>query len=86
MQCPGWLVKRVESWIAAQVDFFPPWKTHASCGKLFGMGNRDARRREVKKPKKKTPKLAPPSRYVHPIATPSVSTPAAPQKNPPNSQ
>jgi hypothetical protein len=26
------------------------------------MGNKDARRREVKKPKKKTPKLAPPRR------------------------
>jgi hypothetical protein len=53
---------------------------------LFDMGNKDARRREAKKPKKKTPKLAPQSRFAHPIATPTVSTPATPQKNPTDSQ
>jgi hypothetical protein len=53
---------------------------------LFGMGNKDARRREAKKPKKKTPKLAPPTRDGHPIVTHTVSTPATPQKNPAGSQ
>jgi hypothetical protein len=53
---------------------------------LFDMGNKDKGRREVKKPKKKTPKFAPPSRYAHPIATPSVPTPATPPKNPTDSQ
>ncbi len=33
------------------------------------MGNKDARKRETKKPKKKTPKPAPPRRDVNPIAT-----------------
>jgi hypothetical protein len=50
------------------------------------MGNKDKGGREAKKPKKKTPKLAPPTRDGHPIATHTVSTPATPQKNPTNSQ
>jgi hypothetical protein len=32
------------------------------------MGNKNARKREVRKPKKKTPKQAVPRREVHPIA------------------
>jgi hypothetical protein len=49
-----------------------PWS--ASCGKLFAMGNKDARRREIKKPKKKAPpKLTQPSTYV--INKPTVVKP-----------
>ncbi len=32
------------------------------------MGNRDVRKREVKKPKKQTPKVAPPRRDASPLA------------------
>jgi hypothetical protein len=46
---------------------------------LFGMGNKDARRREVKKPKKKTPKYAPPKRDVsQPTHVISVINPEKP--------
>jgi len=34
---------------------------------LFGMGNKDSRRRELKKPKKKITKLPPPKRDVNQI-------------------
>jgi hypothetical protein len=34
------------------------------------MGNRDARSREKKKPKKQTPKIAPAPRIVHQTTTP----------------
>jgi hypothetical protein len=44
---------------------------------LYDMGNKDRRSREAKKPKKKTPKFAPPRRdssqpthVISPIATP----------------
>jgi len=33
------------------------------------MGNKNARKREIRKPKKKTPKLAPQRRDVNPIAS-----------------
>jgi hypothetical protein len=36
------------------------------------MGNRDARGREKKKPKKETPKLAPAPRVLHQTTTPPV--------------
>ncbi len=45
-----------------------------NCGILFGMGNKDARRREVKKPKKKVPKPEPtraPITFVNKPTTPS---------------
>jgi hypothetical protein len=43
----------------------------------FGMGNKDARRREVKKPKKQTPKLAPAPvrREVHSVTPTTVNRP-----------
>jgi hypothetical protein len=48
------------------VAHFPlDWQTrltvakYKNCGILWGMGNKDARRREVKKPKKKAPKPEP---------------------------
>jgi hypothetical protein len=36
-----------------------PYPCPATYGKLLGMGNKDAHRREVKKPKKKKPKPEP---------------------------
>jgi hypothetical protein len=44
---------------------------------LFGMGNKDSRRREAKKPKKKTPKLAPPKRDVNQLAAQIVKNATA---------
>jgi len=48
---------------------------------LWGMGNKDRRSREAKKPKKKTPKYAPPRRDT---SQPShvVSTAMTPEKPP----
>jgi hypothetical protein len=39
------------------------------------MGNRDARGREKKKPKKQAPKLAPVPRIVHQTTTPPIVKP-----------
>jgi hypothetical protein len=38
------------------------------------MGNKDARNREKKKPKKQTPKLAPLPRATHQTTTPPIVT------------
>jgi hypothetical protein len=43
------------------------------------MGNKDARRREIKKPKKKVPKLAPPRREVDRITTNITPNPTQPK-------
>ena len=72
--------------VGTGATLFPSWKPGAIRGMLSAMGNKDRRRREAKKPKKKTPKLAPPTRGGHPIVTHTVSTPTTPQKNPTNSQ
>lgn len=48
------------------------WKSWAVCGKLWAMGNKDARRPEKKKPKQKKP--------TTPVAPPRRSTWEAPSK------
>ncbi len=52
---------------------------------LWGMGNKDRRRREAKKPKKQTPKYAPPKRDAGQPAH-VISTAINPEKPPTGSQ
>jgi hypothetical protein len=54
-------------------------------GMLLGMGNKDRRSREAKKPKKKTPKFAPPRRDSS-QPTHVISTVTNPEKPPTGSQ
>jgi len=51
------------------------WPCAATCGKLFAMGNKDARKREVRKP----PKKKPPKHVVNQAVTQIVYKPAAPK-------
>jgi hypothetical protein len=69
---------RVQNW------GFPSYKL-ASRGMLLGMGNKDRRSREAKKPKKKTPKFAPPRRNSS-QPTHVISTVTNPEKPPIGSQ
>ena len=40
-----------------------------NCAMMLAMGNKNARKREIRKPKKKVPKLAPPKRDGNEIAS-----------------
>jgi hypothetical protein len=51
------------------------WPCAATCGKLFAMGNKDARKREVRKP----PKKKPPKHVVNQAVTQIVYKPTAPK-------
>jgi hypothetical protein len=53
--------------LAAEGIFWPDTK---KCGILSSMGNKDARRREVKKPKKKKPVAVVQSAYRPPVKEP----------------
>jgi hypothetical protein len=63
--------------LVAKARLFPfrRFSNAMTCGKLLGMGNKDARRREVKKPKKKPA----PKHLVTQIPSRVVSTPPAPK-------
>jgi len=54
------------------------YRWHEICGKLCDMGNKDAHRREVKKPKKQKPK-------PQPFTQTFTQTPARIPKEPPKS-
>jgi hypothetical protein len=44
------------------------------CAMMQAMGNKNARKREIRKPKKKAPKQAPPKRDVNQLAAQIVRT------------
>jgi hypothetical protein len=61
---------------ASRVELDSLWLCPATCGKLSIMGNKDARRREVKKPpKKKPPKHVVTQTVTHPVYKPPAPKP-----------
>ena len=81
----GQCQKRLAGILPSQLNADISSHKSATRGMLSGMGNKDRRSREVKKPKKKIPKFAPPRRDSS-QPTHVISTVTNPEKPPTGSQ